>query len=223
MPFENLKKQHISDINEINDRIINEICYNTINELSDNKLINEYKKCKSVIKEIKLLENILLKYVDNSIIYDIIDEYIYNIIPAGTKGVIRGNNFNYIVKNYIKKIQLDIERFDIFFEKKCNLYLTTEIPDWYILDKTSNRIIIGMNQLDIWSGGQQLNRGYKYIDDNKHNTNNSKLLCVICNKIQFKNKNKAYKLFEIGFRNNTLCYLNNLENIIKSYFQLLKD
>ena len=37
MPFENLKKQHISDINEINDRIINEICYNTINELSDNK------------------------------------------------------------------------------------------------------------------------------------------------------------------------------------------
>ena len=223
MPFENLKKQHISDINEINDRIINEICYNTINELSDNKLINEYKKCKSVIKEIKLLENILLKYVDNSIIYDIIDEYIYNIIPAGTKGVIRGNKFNYIVKNYIKKIQLDIERFDIFFEKKCNLYLTTEIPDWYILDKTSNRIIIGMNQLDIWSGGQQLNRGYKYIDNNKHNTNNSKLLCVICNKIQFKNKNKAYKLFEIGFRNNTLCYLNNLENIIKSYFQLLKD
>lgn len=109
------KKQHISDINEINDRIINEICYNTINELSDNKLINEYKKCKSVIKEIKLLENILLKYVDNSIIYDIIDEYIYNIIPAGTKGVIRGNKFNYIVKNYIKKIQLDIERFDIFF------------------------------------------------------------------------------------------------------------
>ena len=168
MPFENLKKQHISDINEINDRIINEICYNTINELSDNKLINEYKKCKSVIKEIKLLENILLKYVDNSIIYDIIDEYIYNIIPAGTKGVIRGNKFNYIVKNYIKKIQLDIERFDIFFEKKCNLYLTTEIPDWYILDKTSNRIIIGMNQLDIWSGGQQLNRGYKYIDDNKN-------------------------------------------------------
>lgn len=192
-------------------------------QLMNYQIINEYKKCKSVIKEIKLLENILLKYVDNSIIYDIIDEYIYNIIPAGTKGVIRGNKFNYIVKNYIKKIQLDIERFDIFFEKKCNLYLTTEIPDWYILDKTSNRIIIGMNQLDIWSGGQQLNRGYKYIDDNKHNTNNSKLLCVICNKIQFKNKNKAYKLFEIGFRNNTLCYLNNLENIIKSYFQLLKD
>jgi transcriptional regulator CtsR len=85
----------MSNINEINDRIISEICYNTINELSDDKLINEYKKCKSVIKEIKLLENILLKYIDNSNISNIIDEYIYNIILAGTKGVIRGNKLYY--------------------------------------------------------------------------------------------------------------------------------
>jgi len=76
-----------------------------------------------------------------------------------------------------------------------------------------------MNQLDLWNGGQQLNRGFKYIENNKHNNNNSKLLCVICNEIQFKSKkNKAYKLFEIGYKNNTLCYLNNLENIIISYF-----
>ena len=76
-----------------------------------------------------------------------------------------------------------------------------------------------MNQLDLWRGGQQLNRGLKYIENNKHNTEYSKLLYVICNKIQFKNnKNKAYKIFEIGFKNNTLCYLNNLQNIIISYF-----
>ena len=75
-----------------------------------------------------------------------------------------------------------------------------------------------MNQLDFWSGGQQLNRGYKYLIDNKHNTENSKLLCVICNKLQFNNKNKAYKLFEIGFSNNTLCYINNIKIIIQKYF-----
>jgi hypothetical protein len=80
-----------------------------------------------------------------------------------------------------------------------------------------------MNQLDIWNGGQQLNRGFKYIENNKHNNENSKLLCVVCNKIQFTtNKNKAFKLFKIGFENNTLCYLNNLINIIKSYF-IIKD
>jgi hypothetical protein len=76
-----------------------------------------------------------------------------------------------------------------------------------------------MNQLDLWGGGQQLNRGYKYIENNKHNNINSKLLCVVCNEIQFKSKkNKTYKLFKIGFENNTLCYLNNLQTIISSYF-----
>ena len=68
-----------------------------------------------------------------------------------------------------------------------------------------------MNQLDLWGGGQQLNRGSKYIENNKHNNENSKLLCVVCNEIQFKNKNKAYKL----------CYLNNLEHIIRKYFLIM--
>jgi hypothetical protein len=76
-----------------------------------------------------------------------------------------------------------------------------------------------MIQLDLWGGGHQTNRGSKYIGDVKHNNENSKLLCVVCNKIQFKSKkNKAYKLFEIGFENNTLCYVNNLQNIILSFY-----
>ena len=76
-----------------------------------------------------------------------------------------------------------------------------------------------MNQLDLWSGGHQTNRGSKYLKNNKYNTEFSKLICVICNKIQLKSdKNKAYEFFDIGFRNNTLCYLNNLKNIIIDYF-----
>jgi hypothetical protein len=87
------------------------------------------------------------------------------------------------------------------------------------MEKLTNKIIIGMNQLDLWGGGQQLNRGYKYLIDNKHNNEKSKLLCVVCNEIKFKSKkNKAYELFESGFKNNTLCYLNNLNNIITTYF-----
>jgi hypothetical protein len=82
-----------------------------------------------------------------------------------------------------------------------------------------------MNQLDLWSGGHQTNRGAKYIDtENKNkesNSSNSKLLCVVCYEIQFtSDKNKAYKLFVSGFENNTLCYLNNLDNIIRSYFAI---
>jgi hypothetical protein len=206
-------------VTDINARIKKEVCYKTLEELTDTKLLCEYKDCNSVKNEIKKLSNVLEKYIDEETKQKIIQEYLLQLIPAGTKGVIRGNKFNTIVKQYIIKLDLDPDRFDICFEKKCEGYFTSEIPDWYILEKSTNKVIIGMNQLDLWSGGQQLNRGSKYIDNNKHNTEHSKLLCVVCNEIQFKsNKNKVYKLFEIGFENNTLCYLNNLQNIITSYF-----
>ena len=203
----------------INARIKEEVCYETLEELTDSKLMYEYKNCNSVKNEINKLSNVLGKYVDEEIKQKIIQEYLLELIPAGTKGVIRGNKFNNIVKQYVTKLALDTDRFEICFEKKCELHITTEIPDWYILEKSTNKIIIGMNQLDLWGGGQQLNRGSKYIENNKHNNENSKLLCVVCNEIQFKSKkNKAYKLFETGFENNTLCYLKNLQNIITSYF-----
>lgn len=203
----------------INARIKKEICYETLKELTDEKLMSEYKECNSVKNQIKILSNIVGKYNNEETRQKIIEEYLLQLIPAGTKGVVRGNRFNNIVKNYITKLHLDTKRFDICFEKKCEGHFTSEKPDWYILEKLTNKIIIGMNQLDLWGGGQQTNRGSKYIENNIHNNENSKLLCVICNEKQFKSeKNKAYKLFEIGFKNNTLCYLNNLQNIITSYF-----
>jgi hypothetical protein len=205
----------------INARIKQEICYDTLEKLTDMKLMCEYKNCNSVKNEIKKLSEILDKYMDEDTNHKIIQEYLLQLIPAGTKGVIRGNKFNNIVKQFIVNLNLDTYHFVICFEKKCDEYFTTEIPDWYILEKSTNKIIIGMNQLDLWGGGQQLNRGSKYIENNKHNNENSKLLCVVSNEIQFKSKkNKAYKLFEIGFKNNTLCYLNNLYNIIALYFNL---
>lgn len=209
---------------QINNRIKKELCYDTLQKLLDQTLLHEYKECKSVKNEIKKLESILDKYIHEEYIKEkIIREYLLELIPAGTKGVLRGNKFNKIIKNFILNLNLDINKFEIFFEKKCENFLTTEIPDWYIFEKETNKIIIGMNQLDLWNGGHQLNRGYKYLIDNKHNNKNSKLLCVICNEIQFKSKNKVYKLFEVGFENNTLCYINNLQNIIYSFFNLSSD
>lgn len=207
---------------DINTRIKQEICDKTLEELTDEKLMCEYKECNSVKKAINKLSNILDKYINEETKQKIIQEYLLQLIPAGTKGVIRGNKFNSIIKEFIISLSLNPEQFDVCFEKKCETHLTTEIPDWYILQKSTNKILIGMNQLDLWGGGQQINRGSKYIENNKHNNENSKLLCVVCNKIQFKSKkNKAYKLFETGFKNNTLCYLNNLQNIINQYFNLV--
>jgi hypothetical protein len=204
---------------EINSRIKKEICYETLQDLTDENLMCEYIESTSVKNEIKKLSDVLGKYIDEETKQKIIQDYLLELIPAGTKGVIRGNKFNNIVKNFITKLELDTCRFEIYFEKKCEGHFTSEIPDWYILEKSTNKIIIGMNQLDLSSGGHQTNRGSKYLIDNIHNTPSSKLLCVICNEIQFKTtKSKAYSLYKIGFDNNTLCYLNNLKNIITSYF-----
>lgn len=135
--------------------------------------------------------------------------------------MIRGNKFNFIVKETINNLRLDGSRFDICFERQNELYKMSEIPDWYIMEKSTNKIIIGMNQLDLWNGGQQSNRGSKYLIENKINTNKSKLLCVICNKIKFvNNTNKTYKLFETGFSNNTLCYIKNIGSIINQFFDI---
>ena len=219
--FTNLKIiSNIIDLKYINERIEKEICYETIDKLSDNNLLDKYKNTESVKKRIRLLNSLLCKYDIESNKKDLIlNDYLLELIPSGTKGIIRGNEFNNIVKNTIMNLQLDNTRFDIYFEKHCELCNTSEIPDWYILEKVTNKVIIGMNQLDLWNGGHQLNRGYKYIIDNKYNTEKTKLLCVICNKIKIMNTtNKIYKLFSIGYKNDTICYIKNIESIINKYF-----
>ena len=226
------KATHITmmSIDEVNTKILKDICYETIEKLSDANLMPEYTESSSVKNEITKLSDILKRHIDDDDkIQGIIKDYLLQLIPAGTKGVIRGNKFNKIVKEYIILLDLDKSRFEVCFEKKSAIRNTTEIPDWYILDKSNNRILIGMNQLDLWSGGHQTNRGAKYIDiekkikeDNSSSSgSNSKLLCVVCYEKQFKSdKNKTYKLFVSGIENNTLCYLKNLSNIIRSYFAI---
>ena len=142
-----------------------------------------------------------------------------DLIPPGTKGTIRGNKFNEIVKSYIQCSSIfPADTYNIDFEKKCPIYETHEIPDWYIWEKSTNKIIIGMNQLDLWSGGQQLNRFSKYMDMITP-SKQIKIVCVVCNEIKFTSeKSKAYKLFQRGFKKNTLCYLKNLRPIIQDFY-----
>lgn len=214
----NNKKYELLDYKEINKIINNNYDEKIVNELKDENLLDIYIKTKSVKNKKENLENILIKNnISKDKIDNIIKDYIKELIPPGTKGVIRGNKFNEIIKEYL--LNLDISKnkdYELCFEKKCILLETNEKPDWYILHKKTKRLIIGMNQLDLWNGGQQLNRGYKYIEFNKKNT---KLLCVICNKVILQNnKNKIYKLFQKGIKYKNICYINQLENIINEYF-----
>ena len=222
MAKKNKKSKEVNqNILKINNRINNEYCEDTNNKLKDENLMDEYMKSNSFQRELTKLTKILEKHnINEDITKSIITDYTVELIPAGTKGVIRGNKFNSIIKDEIINLKLDEKLYEICFEKQCESCITSEKPDWYILEKSTKKVIIGMNQLDLWKGGAQSNRGSKYIIDNK--SNNSKLLCVVCNKIEFsnntKNDNKTLKLFDIGFTNDTLCYLKNLKNIIITYF-----
>jgi len=70
---------------DINQRIKEEICYKTLEELTDTKLLNEYMKCNSVKNQINKLYYILKKYINEEIIQKIIQDYLLELIPAGTK------------------------------------------------------------------------------------------------------------------------------------------
>lgn len=85
-----INKKEIKDIDYINQRITNEICNDTIMKLTDKQLLDEYKECKSVKNKINVLEEILEKHnIKNEKKEAIIKNYLLELIPAGTKGVIR--------------------------------------------------------------------------------------------------------------------------------------
>jgi hypothetical protein len=190
-----------------------------INELKDESLMSAYLATSSVKGKIEKLSDLINEHLPTYTTEIIIKSFMADLIPPGTKGVIRGNKFNQLIRELIESLHLDNLKYEVKFEKECKIHPTEEKPDWYILDKHTNKVIIGMNQLDLWNGGQQLNRGSNYILNNRHNTESSKLLCVVCNDPFIDSKeNKKYKLFNVGFKNNTLCYPNNLRNIISSYF-----
>lgn len=65
-----MKKLNLEDINY---QINKEFCSDTMTKLSDNNLMIEYKKQKSVLRKIKQSENILDKYCDNKIINETFD------------------------------------------------------------------------------------------------------------------------------------------------------
>jgi hypothetical protein len=217
--YDDVKQSDDELLSSINERISKEICSDTIDKLKDENLLTDYKKCSSVMNNVKILEDVLTKHdVCKDKVALIINDYMLKLIPAGTKGVIKGNKFNQIVKKFILDMNLDIKKFEVRFEKQCATVKTSEIPDWYILDKTNDKVIIGMNQLDLWKGGHQLNRGSKYILSNSFDNVKTKLVCVVCNLIQFKNdKSKAFNLFKHGYEKNTLCHLNGLKVIITNF------
>lgn len=218
-------KAYTKSLVSINTRIQEMVCSDTIIQMNDENIHNLCLESPSVKRNIDDLQNILSisetlnKDHKHAFLMENLAKY---LIPPGTKGALRGKKFNDLVMKHILELNLPESRFEIRFEEKCKHCLTYEIPDWYIHDTLKNKTLIGMNQMDLWGGGQQLNRGFKYLIDNKLNTKRTKILCVVCNDVTIKSKNKVYELLKIGIKNKTICYMTNLEKTITDYFMVDK-
>lgn len=208
-------------IDQVNEKINKELCMKTIDDLKDKNLVGEYLKTKSVQTRIETLEQILINSTDDEALRQkIIDNYIIELIPPGAKGIIRGMRFNIIIQDTINAMKLDPERFTVVYNTMHVKHVTTETPNWYIYEKATEKILIGMNQMDIWTGGFQHGRGIQYIKKIKP-SETVKYVCVICTKKEFKSKNnKTFDLFETGFLNGTLTYLGGLNSIIFDFFKI---
>lgn len=197
-------------------------CPATAESLDDRQLLSIYKIQPSVLRKHEQLKEILLKTdITSDQMNTILNEFVLKNIPAGVKSVVRGSKFNYIVMQYLMSLKcLQHSCFQLEFESTHPSFVTSEIPDFYIYNTLTGKCLIGMNQIDLWTGGHQLNRGMRYI--NYTTSSNQKLVCIIAKYTNLTNsvQTKKYKLFKTGFETNTLCYLNGLEDIITNFFSI---
>jgi len=217
----------MNNIQEINKRIELEHSKEIEDLLSDNNLMQSYLEQNSSKKNLLYFTKLFRENDLNDEKIDFLIEKLKTddkIVSPGAKGVIRGNRFNLIIKaellDFNKYPEFVNERFLLKFERKIEgSNHSKEKPDFTIEDTLTGKKIIGMNQYDLDGGGHQLNRGRKYICENG-NKGNIKYLCVIAKKTLFKNICDSFNVYEQGFRENTLCYINNLRPIIKDFFNL---
>ena len=225
--YDNKINDELENLNKI---IIEQYSQDIVNELSDKSLMEFYLSSNSTIEKYNKISNCIeqllykSKHMNSSDFIDYKKQMIINLttltIQPGTKGAIRGNLFNKLVKNKILSIKEKYANIiDVSFEKYLKNDDSKERPDFVIYNKINNKYIIGMNQVDLWNGGQQLNRASNYLDNSKNN--NKKTLCVIANKYECKNtKNKSFKLMKYGFDNYRICYINYIENVMLKFFDM---
>ena len=86
----------IARLDEINKIVNEQVCQDTIEKLSDENLFNQYKESKSVEILSDKLTRKLEVYINGVNLSSVVSEILVDLIPPGTKGVIRGKAFNKI-------------------------------------------------------------------------------------------------------------------------------
>jgi len=180
--------------------------------LCDKVLNKEYLQTKSMRAQEKILEKLLKKYnINNNLLLN--DILIHHVKPS-VKAVVRGLKFNTIVKNYIINIRISPDCI-VCFEKSVENNPIVNKPDWFIMK--NGKYLIGYNQIDLFNGGHQLDRGNLYVVEN-NNTDNMRYINVVAFEPKMsKRESKAQRIYNIGFSKKNICLLHNLRSIIEDF------
>lgn len=193
-------------------------------ELAIDRLEDRYSKSASVKDKVAQIQSILRSCrIKASAADKIATKLLPLVVPAGVKSSIKGNIFNQIVVKEIKKVRFSRSRYKLHIEKSCKHL--QEKPDWMIEDTTTGRILVGYNQMDLWSGGHQINRAGKYIlDDTIHQRlarRNIQMVCVVYSEFPTTLKSKSNscvsKILRVGTSKRRLVYPKGLADIISTF------
>lgn len=141
------------------------------------------------------------------------NEFIHNLlIVPQSKATNRGNLFNEDVVNEFKRVLP--EEAKVYSEYEHSNYF--ERLDVYI--EYNRKSLCVFNQIDLWTGGEQLNRCSKYL--NIDGKDNDELLCIIVNKPTFKSKkSKAYKFISTNYGKHVIWF-SEIEKFCRNYFKM---
>ena len=139
------------------------------------------------------------------------------IVPVGAKSNARGHAFNKIVCEELRRICS--KKKYLTFVAEYNHKLFHERLDWMIINTKTNQNICGYNQIDLWSGGHQLNRGSKYVlDDHLHKRLKLKKLSlvniVLDGPVSLRKNTKVFKIVSHGVKNNRLFTLSMFKKFL---------
>jgi hypothetical protein len=150
-------------------------------------------------------------------ISEVLMPYFYSV---GSKSSLRGIRFNKIVSSRIKN--LIRRKSHITFETEKKHKLLFEKVDWVLYNKRTKKTLIGFNQIDLWGGGHQINRGSKYVlDTHLHQTlgrHKIKLVNVVLDAPKTLTVGtKKYNIVNTGVQKKRLFTLKTLSTIIREF------
>jgi hypothetical protein len=215
--------------NMATDTIINDT-YDTqiVSKLNDAFFLSRCNQSAPTIRNRATLNKILLSYkIRKATRERICDRAVPLLVPPGVKASFRGSQLNKLINQRLTRLVKKIPGVSIVFEQSHKKISTVihERPDWLVTTK-DGRMLVGFSQVALWGGGQQLNRGAKYVLDNRLHTALARkgitLVCVVAEKPKsmvatMSKASKLRKIMDIGIQKHRILYPKALETFIRSF------